>query len=421
MMPMSRARRRPAKLLAAAIVLSVVAASGVQAATYYVSASSGRDAASGARAQPWRSLKRAVQALRPGDRLMVQAGVYREPLVVDVSGTAAQPISIIGQGAPLIEADGDAIVLSGNYLDLEGFVAHSYGWGSAIAPGKHNHHMRIAHNIARDSACGGIAAVQTDYLTIEGNRVFGNARRAPWQCSGISIYQAEASDSAPGFHNIIRDNVVYDNMNVLVDNAVSHSDGKTTDGNGVILDDFDHAQGGSTAPPYTAATLVERNTIFDNGGRGVHVFRSSNVVVVNNVAYHNLKDPNLQRPVAELSAAFSRGVTMLNNIAVTRGEDFGLMDSYAAGPDVWDFNLVVSAHPESLIQSGAHWGGHTVIGQDPQFVRPGISFGAVDFHTRPASPTRHLGAPLRLGGPGLVTIMPGCAALGLETDHGCRP
>ena len=74
------------------------------------------------------------------------------------------------------------------------------------------------------------------------------------------------------------------------DDNVSHSNGHTTYGNGIILDDFDHMQGGSTAPPYRAATLVVNNVSFDNGGRGLHVFHSRNVVLVGDVAYHDLKD-----------------------------------------------------------------------------------------------------------------------------------
>src|SRR5256885_13799730 len=71
------------------------------------------------------------------------------------------------------------------YTTLFRSEAHSMGEGSAISIGKKNHHVRVANSIARDSGCGGIAAQQTDYLTIEDNVVRGNSGRSPWQCSGI--------------------------------------------------------------------------------------------------------------------------------------------------------------------------------------------------------------------------------------------
>ena len=401
-----------AHLIAFSLALALLSGA-VQARTYYVAASGGQDEAAGSAQAPWRTLARSVSALRPGDRLVIRAGRYGQGLALSASGAPGRVIVVAGEGRPLIEGDGDAVSITGSYLDVEGLEAHSTGWGSAIALGKGNHHVRVAHNLARDSACGGIAAVETDYLTIEANRVFGNARRAPWQCSGISIYQADATDDRPGFHNVIRGNVVYDNMNVRVDDSVSHSDGHTTDGNGFILDDFDHVQSGSKAPPYRAATLVVNNVSFDNGGRGFHVFHSRNVVLVGNVAYHDLKDANLQGPAGELSSAFSEGVTWLDNVAVARPGGIGAMDAYATGADRWDYNLIVADRPMAADHSQVRWGDHMRVAKDAGFVRPGLGYGA-DFHLRADSLGQHGGVGVRLGGPGLVQTLGRPAPVGLD-------
>ncbi len=405
---MHRHLRLPALCLAATLLSGTA-----EARTYYVAASGGQDGAAGSAQAPWRTLARAVGALRPGDQLVIRAGRYGQGLALSASGAPGRPVTVVGEGRPLIEGDGDAVSITGSYLDVEGLEAHSTGWGSAIALGKGAHHVRVAHNLARDSACGGIAAVETDYLTIESNRVFGNARRAPWQCSGISIYQADAIDDRPGFHNVIRDNVVYDNMNVRVDDNVSHSNGHTTDGNGIILDDFDHVQSGSKAPPYRAATLVADNVSFDNGGRGLHVFHSRNVVLVGNVAYHDLKDGNLQGPAGELSSAFSEGITWLDNVAVARPGGIGAMDAYAAGPDRWDYNLIVADRPTVADHSEVRWGAHMRVARDAGFVHPGLAYGA-DFHLRPDSPGRRAGVAVRLGGPGLVETLGRPAPVGVD-------
>jgi hypothetical protein len=80
--------------------------------TYHVNALTGDDRASGtAPTQAWRSLAKVNGfALKPGDRVMLAAGsVWREPLTIRRSGTAAAPIVIAASGGgprPRIEAGG---------------------------------------------------------------------------------------------------------------------------------------------------------------------------------------------------------------------------------------------------------------------------------------------------------------------------
>src|SRR5262249_59863401 len=86
-------------------------------------------------------------------------------------------------------------------------------------------------------------------------------------------------DDAPGFHNVIAQNIAHDNSNPP----------GGTDGNGIIFDDGRHTQ--SDKLPYTPATLIENNLVYFNGGGGIHVFRSTNVTVRNNTAYWNRQLP----------------------------------------------------------------------------------------------------------------------------------
>ncbi len=252
--------------------------------------------------------------------------------------------------------------------------------------------MSIIDNIARDSGCGGIGAQQTDYVLIERNVVHGNSMRSPWQCSGISIYQAKNFDNVPGFHNIIRKNISYANMNVVVDDKISKNNGKTTDGNGIIIDDFRQTQYGSTAAPYTGQTLVENNLVFDNGGRGIHVFLSDDVVVRNNTVIQNLKDKNLVGPYnGELSAVKSKGVTFVNNIVQVRpGANYALVDGYSAD-NQWDYNLAFGGQRFRHDKSNATWGEHNLFDVDPKFVSPSLDRARADFHLQPDSPALGIG------------------------------
>jgi hypothetical protein len=386
------------KPVASAAVIAMMLAWALPAAAknYYVDGQTGNDTYQGTSTDPFRSFKHATSVLAPGDKLIVASGRYTEPLIVSKSGTAQQPISIVGNGRPLIEAKGIAIRISGSYVEISGFEAHGLGQeGSAIGVGKRNHHVRIADNIARDSGCAGIGSIQTDYLIVENNRVFGNSRRSPWQCSGISIYQAINFDHAEGTHNIIRRNIVYNNMNIVVDNKITNdnSGGKTTDGNGIIVDDTRHTQGGLTDPAYDGLTLIENNVVFDNGGRGIQIFKSDHVFVRNNTSYHNVKDPNIESRYsqAEFMAVYASDVRFINNISAPRDNTvFGFMDVYTDGNDIWNFNLIEDG---MLLEGGSRkgWGHHNIFetgGVD--FVAPSVDPQTANFHLRQGS--RAIGA-----------------------------
>lgn len=77
------------------------------AETYHVDAASGDDGASGASGAPWKTLNRAVGALKAGDTLLVGPGLYREEVHVKAQGTAEKRITIKG-------AEGAMPVLSGS-------------------------------------------------------------------------------------------------------------------------------------------------------------------------------------------------------------------------------------------------------------------------------------------------------------------
>ena len=391
----------------AAPLIAALLASTASAAPHrdlYVDQVRGDVVGDGSRAHPFLTLAQAVRNLAPGDVLHIYGHKYNEPLTLSRSGTREAPITVIGDGRPKIEAPGDAVDIRGSYIVVKGLDAHATDWGSAVAVGKHIHHVTIDDNVLHDSGCGGVAAQYTDYLTVTHNTVYGNARRSPWQCSGISLYHPEAVDSAPGVHNLIRENVSFDNQNDVVDENISHSNGHTTDGNGIIIDDGDHTQAETNIPAYEGLTLVIGNVVYNNGGRGIHVFHTSNVVVANNVAYQNLKDPKLQGPAAELSASQSRRVTYLNNIAVARPGALAMMDGWDKAPTTWSHNVWQSSLAPLAAESPTRFDG-TNTRRDPGFVQPSLA-GDGDFRLAPKSPARAAGTAYRLGADGTVHLVP---------------
>lgn len=364
------------------------------ATDFYVNQQIGDNSAKGTEAAPFRTLRQATRMLKPGDRLFVASGTYRERLILDNSGTAQQPIVVVGEGRPLIEADGDAVSISGSYVDVSGFEAHAIGMGSAILVGENNHHVRILNNVARDSGCAGIGVIQSDYVVVEGNRVFGNAGRSPWQCSGISIYQAVNFGHAPDAHNVIRRNLIYNNMNIVVEEKISHSGGRTTDGNGIIIDDGRHTQGRLGGLPYDGLTLIENNIVVDNGGHGIHVFESDNVIVRNNTSYHNLKDKNLQSRLSqgEFSAIEASAVRFVNNIAMPLDPTLsGFVAVETTGNNVWNNNLVEGGAVPEQAASQKGWGPNNVLAPTgADFVAASTDAASADFHLQAGS--RAIGA-----------------------------
>ena len=66
------------------------------AAFYYVDGGNpaARDTNPGTEAQPWKTIGKATPLLKPGDTLLIKAGVYREAVILSQSGTRTKPIKI---------------------------------------------------------------------------------------------------------------------------------------------------------------------------------------------------------------------------------------------------------------------------------------------------------------------------------------
>ena len=188
---------------------------------------------------------------------------------------------------------------------------------------------------------------------MEYNVVRHCALTGPWGQSGISFWQAIALDREPGFHIIVRGNILWDNSNPP----------NGTDGNGLIIDDFRNTQHGSTNGIYPNDTLVENNIAYHNGARGIHVFLSDHVVLRNNTAYHNNWDnTNDATWRGELSCMNSSDVKWYNNIAVAssavNADNTAMMDGGGNQGTEWTGNLFFDSDkpttPSVKISGGAN-------------------------------------------------------------------
>jgi Right handed beta helix region len=178
---------------------------------------------------------------------------------------------------------------------------------------KNSHHIVVRNMIMYDLPQGGANANASDYITFENNRVYNSGDYSIYGGSGLSIFTPMNLDTASGYHNIIRNNVIYDIQNQVKCQCFLQNGNlvKITDGNGIILDRF-------IAAGYTGRTLVSNNISYGNGGRGIHVFKSRNVDIVFNTVGDNSKTVGLDER-GEITAQESNDVKVYNNLTFTTG------------------------------------------------------------------------------------------------------
>jgi parallel beta-helix repeat protein len=341
----------------------------------------------------------AIRRLKAGDRLLVKNGVYKARVVsatitVNARGTADNWIVIAaypGDKPQIKGTDSAAISFNGaQYVEMRGFeVVGAYPSqnpsGSGILVTGRANNIRLLNNTIHDAPGGGIEVKFSDYLYIEGNRIYDST----WgwlpdnpdntnAYSAISLYQLmNAEESKPEIRNIVRSNIV---SNVY--NTKPFVGGDTiTDGNCFILDDTRYAGGRDPSvidgygSPYDGTTLVENNLCVDNGGRGIHAFVSDNLIARNNTLYKNTKTPGIS---GELSATSSGNIRFYNNIIYSNPTSRAIVN-FQSDDVVIENNLLFGG-------TTGDGGIGTLIKADPLFVNANTDLNTADFFLRRDSP-----------------------------------
>ena len=250
----------------------------------------------------FQTLRYGLSQLIPGDSLLVADGVYAENnlRILGVRGTpdATTVVKSINPWGAKIEGNIryniNLQVENSTHIKVEGFEIYSLGRTGETnsATGLQilgSDYITLENNYVHDCGCNGISGRESDYMTVQRNVARDNARFSPYNCSGISIYQPRMLDQEEGIHILVKDNVSFENEVRLAFAPLGFS--VPTDGNGIILDDFNNTQTfGSepnTTPSYVAETVVENNLVFSNGGAGIKTFEVENVTIRNNTSYHN--------------------------------------------------------------------------------------------------------------------------------------
>jgi len=303
---------------------------------WYVAQNGSDKAAGNSIATPWQTLQHADSSglLKAGDCVNVGPGTYpvTATTYLNTSGNANSATGYIvyrsttPHGA-IIKAAAqnmyDVLDVDGDYTIIDGFEinggnlglsSNAFTYGHCLSAG--GHHFQALNNLVHDCGGAGIAASEKDWYTIEGNTVYNNAFFNQYHSSGIAIYAARAvtytpttADTSAAYHIIIKNNISHDNSERFVQTA-------HTDGNGIIMDDFQNTQ--TTNIPYPYKTLVQDNQAYNNGGSGIHVYETDNVTITGNAAFSNNADATIASIArGELFNGYGTNNTWTNNQAST--------------------------------------------------------------------------------------------------------
>lgn len=420
------------KLIFAIVALGL--SFGARAADWYVSPS-GSDGADGhSPATALRTLMKVETLLQPGDRVLLMDGEFtmdgredQEALVtVYCSGTPDAWITwTAAPGAhPVIRPSGWAgFDIRGSYHLLEGLTIIGqndrlslklaladaenatpnplYNTNGIIVEGRNNapdnkpHHITVRNCTVCKCAGGGITVLHTDYIIVEDCLVYDNCWYMRYAGSGITTNGNWAHDDLPGYHVIIRRNRVFNNKTMVPWNKT----GKLSDGNGILLDVTDkqmyglnNPEGDQTVsapaankpvdknerPDWHYMALIENNVSAFNGGSGIHVFRTSDVEILNNTTYMNGSVVDY----GELFSNASENIVIMNNVIVPRPGCKVNIDSRNRNV-TWDYNIYpYGERPMS--------GPHDIVA-DPMILRPSTDISISDFRLDKKSPALNAG------------------------------
>jgi parallel beta-helix repeat protein len=239
--------------------------------------------------------------LVPGDVLVFKDGTYNftQTTYIYQKGGMANYITIkaenkhgailVGNGLANNTNDYGVFYIYGSTkIIVDGFVFTRPVGSLDKAPGirvsNASQFVTVRNCVSYNNGAGGFTSEGCDNIIFEDNIAHDNCSRNPINTSGFSMYKQQVlNNSTEEYGCIIRRNISYHNYCDLSYVYENESFPTPTDGNGIIIDLFDNIGG----TPYLKKTLVENNVCFDNGGKGIQVYKSSKVAVINNTTYHN--------------------------------------------------------------------------------------------------------------------------------------
>lgn len=337
----------------------------------------------GSETQPFLSLTKGVAVLQSGDTLYVKNGEYFPSgsstynLHIQKTGTSENWILISAYPGHkpkiTVNTNNGVQIFSSSYVQFSGFevVGQSSGNGNCIAafgnPG--NKFLRITDNDIHDCGGNGIVAGGADQLFIGRNRVWHVAH-------GLSYAGGSVVISTPG--NLESSLSVPYGIVVAANDLRSNENGNA---NGIFLN--------YCGSDYHRKILVVNNVVYNNDGRCVHTFQSSNVDITFNTCFNNVKSSSLSSTYGEISAVSSgSNIRVYNNIVSGVAAVYGITYHWGALGEAMN-NLL---NGSTNVNTNGNFFDKNFVG-NPKFINANLGGPPVNLKLQPGSAAIDVGDP----------------------------
>ena len=275
--------------------------------TYYVS-TTGNDSNAGTSTSPWRTIQKAVNTLRAGQTVTVNAGTYNERVQITTSGSAGSLITIRAQGTVVMQG----FNVGGSYIKITGFeITNTPGTSATDRSGGSGLYLsgsnvEFSNNYIHNSTAAGI------YFTPSASNATVNTNRI--------AYAVECGIYVSGTNNLI------------VSNDISHTRSvSNSDADGVRF----FGSGNTLRKNYIHDLMIS-----DSPGQSPHLDAFQTWGPATNYTFEqNLidKDPSHQQSFTIEGLIQPVGsIVIRNNVFITRGT------GYQPDVNVGDLGLVTN-------------------------------------------------------------------------------
>ena len=388
-----------------------------QSGVYYV-ATNGNDNNPGSESQPFRTITRGVRNLRPGETLLVKAGLYQEELnnTIPSGESWERPVTLraypgdeviimpaAGQGAQRVLnfRSNHHIIIDGFILDGTHVMYETVKFSGNVDPSIPSpHHIRLINNEIRNAGAaqssngeykafssGVLASGRANYIEYINNRIHSNGvtdfDHGIYHISsyalieGNIIYNNHGSGIKVGWaqnavDNVVRNNLIYDN------NVAQGFDGQKKQGRGIGV----YAGTG---------TLVYNNVIRGAHHSGIDVtYGGHNARIFNNTVY-NTSGYGIAIGFGADSSQSAQNTVVRNNIVIQRFQQIAIANLRGTNTLI-ENNLTFGVNTE--VRQGPGGGNATInnnlVNVDPRFV----NINNYDFTLQAGSPAIDVGANL---------------------------